>query len=372
MTGTLKEFYQPEEWKPIKIAGNESGKYIISSYGRVFNTEAGVYVSQVLTGIPQYFYVNLTISTNNRILRRVHNLMLKTFDPDGEFEGASVDHIDRNKYNNALWNFRWANQREQTFNRGCTIHLDSGITLIQQLAQWEEVPSNCYGFFYPLVKEGITNPDKLFQYYLAREEYGFSWDTQYNGMFLFEWCYKNSLNFHLTRKRLQQGWDEKQLLEGYRKEDLDKGVEYEGVWYPSIKQFCKTFNINRDRFRESSTAGMSVFDIVNWDPKDAYRFHIDNHFMTKEEHCKRVGVEISAVTARCAKRGITFEESLKMKPERCVGFHIDGYWKRNSEWAEYFDVPIVSFGSAVVKSTCKREALERVGVDRRLYRTSRQ
>ena len=119
-----EEEYLPEVWvdlKDDKIKGTEE-KYSISSYGRVWNKLDKVFVSPYLTGIPQYFYVNLRVG-EVRKQRRVHYLQAYSFygeppaDDAGSVKKQTCDHIDINKFNNSLWNLRWASRKEQATNR---------------------------------------------------------------------------------------------------------------------------------------------------------------------------------------------------------------------------------------------------------------
>ena len=87
------------QYKLINIEGN-NGRYYISECGEVWDNKTKKKISQFLTGIPQYKYVNLTLE-GGRKLKRVHNLNLRTYVPypdDGDTYYA--DHIDRDKMNN--------------------------------------------------------------------------------------------------------------------------------------------------------------------------------------------------------------------------------------------------------------------------------
>ena len=69
--------YLKEVFKDLNYEGN-NWKYSISNYGRVYNNKDNKFVAQVLTGEPQYWYVNLQFEGCKRILRRVHNLLART------------------------------------------------------------------------------------------------------------------------------------------------------------------------------------------------------------------------------------------------------------------------------------------------------
>ena len=70
--------YLKEEFKTLIDEDGLVERYKISNYGRVFDTQANNFISQVLTGKPQYFYVNYN-TLEKRKLRRFHNLMARAF-----------------------------------------------------------------------------------------------------------------------------------------------------------------------------------------------------------------------------------------------------------------------------------------------------
>lgn len=104
-------FYLQEEFKPMIDESGTVNRYVISNYGRVYDTKTNNYIAQVLTGNPQYFYVNYYDDTNKRKLRRVHNLLARTWIDNPQPDSYNiVDHIDKNKYNNCIDNLRWTDR----------------------------------------------------------------------------------------------------------------------------------------------------------------------------------------------------------------------------------------------------------------------
>ena len=110
------KLYLREDFKVLVDEDGPVHRYMISNYGRVFDTKNQQYVSHVLTGRPAYSYINYQ-TENKRKLRRVHNLLARTFigTPKNKYE--TVDHIDNNPYNNTIDNLRWASKQTQCNNR---------------------------------------------------------------------------------------------------------------------------------------------------------------------------------------------------------------------------------------------------------------
>lgn len=359
--------YQKEEWTEL-LYPNTAGRYEVSSYGRVWDTNRGCFVAPVLSGEPAYWYVNLTCveGKKDRILRRVHNLMMKSFKPEGEFKGASVDHIDRNRYNNCLWNLRWASRKKQSQNRGVVLVTDEGFILRDRVIVIDKIPEIHYGFFYTYYKDGITSYKELYRMYLAKEKYGAVWKRRHSsGIYLWEWCNKNNLNVLLSITRLNQGWTEEEVIQGYKETTLNSGLEFEGVWFPNDKYFCTTYNIPERRFLRMERDGVSLRQIIDFDLLDRHRFEIDGVSRTKQEHCDFFGVNLDAVNARCWKRGISFEESVKMKPERIVKYLVNGEVTRLKHLYEMFDVNPKSANAYRSKDPSRTvyDVLEHYGVD---------
>ena len=95
-----------EQWVDMVIF-DKKGKYIqgiedkysVSSFGRVWNKHTESFVSPVLTGKPEYWYVNLTPSNGDkRILRRVHNIQACSFYGQAITSKHTADHEDQNRF----------------------------------------------------------------------------------------------------------------------------------------------------------------------------------------------------------------------------------------------------------------------------------
>lgn len=111
-----------EEWKPVKDFPN----YIVSNTGKI----KSLVTQKELTPYRRYVIrkngdkvkksCTLTLTKNNKAKAfTVHNLVLSAFSPKPN-KAVTIDHIDRDPFNNSLNNLRWATERVQTANRANT------------------------------------------------------------------------------------------------------------------------------------------------------------------------------------------------------------------------------------------------------------
>lgn len=102
-----------EEWKDVVGWGE---KYKVSNEGKVWNKITNVEVAQVLTGIPQYKYVNLNFNKKYKLVR-LHVIIAEAFieNPDKK---KFVDHINQDKMDNSISNLQWVSRSENGRNMG--------------------------------------------------------------------------------------------------------------------------------------------------------------------------------------------------------------------------------------------------------------
>jgi len=94
-----------EIFKPIK--GYDD--YLISTWGRVFNTRTGKYVRQEVHD-KGYLRVDLFNGAGRKHCK-VHRLVAEAFipNPDGK---QQINHIDGNNQNNSISNLEWVTNEE--------------------------------------------------------------------------------------------------------------------------------------------------------------------------------------------------------------------------------------------------------------------
>jgi hypothetical protein len=107
-----------EKWELIP---KFNGRYLISSYGNVFDVLKQRQIKPHMSGVKRrnYYQVTLYKKENNRSTKhtkRVHSLMAVTF-LNHEYNGERklvVDHIDNNPLNNDLSNLQIVTMKENS------------------------------------------------------------------------------------------------------------------------------------------------------------------------------------------------------------------------------------------------------------------
>lgn len=109
-----------EEWKTVE----GYSRYKVSPNGEVLDTKTGKLVAKQLTGIPQYYYVNVNRDDGKRKLERVHRFVAMVYVEGRLTESDMVDHIDRNKLNNCFTNLRWVSRSENARNTKTNAYIE--------------------------------------------------------------------------------------------------------------------------------------------------------------------------------------------------------------------------------------------------------
>ena len=123
---TLEEYHQIsilrsnciEFWAPVtdKVIPNIiPGKYWVSTYGKIFDTETQRPVGISIHG-KGYYQVPFRTLDGKRITRKLHRIILLTFCYVAGYESLEVNHIDSNRTNNNLENLEWTTPSENTIH----------------------------------------------------------------------------------------------------------------------------------------------------------------------------------------------------------------------------------------------------------------
>ena len=100
-----------EEWRDV--AGFE-GRYQVSNLGRVksFMKRNAHLLHLNYDSRTGYYYVSLVMKNGEHKNMSIHSLVATAFIPNPENK-PTIDHLDRNRKNNRVYNLRWATYHEQ-------------------------------------------------------------------------------------------------------------------------------------------------------------------------------------------------------------------------------------------------------------------
>lgn len=144
-----------EQWTEVGEAPN----YEVSDHGHVRHTQRGLRKLQKDSN--GYLTVGLHTSNHRLVVRRVHRLVAAAWIPNPENK-PEVDHIDREKSNNAVSNLRWVTNAENRDNRA-TQSTRRGRSIVQltntdppiEIRRWESIAQ--VGREHGLCTKSITN-----------------------------------------------------------------------------------------------------------------------------------------------------------------------------------------------------------------------
>jgi len=106
----LKLHSRNSRWEKVKEFVFPKGLYQVSNLGR-FKRKG------VIAKCKPDSVGTITLSLKRHRFK-LHEIVLQTFMPEGNLDGYSPDHIDRNnRTNNSLDNLRWADRNTQYYNR---------------------------------------------------------------------------------------------------------------------------------------------------------------------------------------------------------------------------------------------------------------
>lgn len=107
---------EPEIWKPLTIPTWEQNRYIVSSWGRVYNIKDDFFLS---SGLNDKGYISVNIMRNKKTSNHlsptgtppVHRLVALTFLPEHE-RHETVNHKDLDKLNNCVYNLEFLSNED--------------------------------------------------------------------------------------------------------------------------------------------------------------------------------------------------------------------------------------------------------------------
>lgn len=353
-----------EEWRDV--VGWEE-KYKVSNLARVWNKITDVEVAQVLTGIPQYKYVNLNFEGQYK-LRRVHILVAQAFIENDDPENKKfVDHRDRNKMNNNLVNLRWVTQRDNQRNMDNSVWV--GDVLLKDFSLNYENPENAYSYIFRLMNDGLDSIEAVEKY----EEYllvgGRTRKVFWKGseVYISQLCQELGVDYVLVSQRLMLGWDiwnavyNVPIKHSSSFEVLDnKGV---GHWYKDSAMFEAAHPTCLLTYKRLMSEGKTLDEILAYDGKDHHRVTVQGVTGTVKELCLAFNKTESNINTRMTK-GMSLEQALLYPPERVKKVTIDGVAGSPKYWYEQFGLDYKKTKHKKGKLKCSFEdILKYFGVD---------
>lgn len=321
--------YLPEQWKPIVIKGTTT-KYLVSNYCRVRNIQDDVFVAQVLTGIPSYFYVNLKLPCGKRILRRVHRLMAEAFIPNPD-NMPVIDHIDRNRYNNAIDNLRCTDKKGNSRNRDCTIITPCGDTLRDYCSLNYPQDKSAYGYIHGRIST-LGSIDK------AIEDYNESLTTDIRvrkvtlntgeEVYVHKLLESLGISWVQCKVLLTNGLSYSEIAKGYNTPlptRTYEGLECDTYWYPTVKYIHKRYDISPSRLKDLMGRGFSVTEAINTPKSSLAKIYTVKGFSgTLKEISAEFNVELGLLQDRVSNKKISIEEAVILPRQRLVYYWFNG------------------------------------------------
>lgn len=351
-----------EEWK----VAEDFSRYKISNLARVWDTQRDVEVAQMLSGIPQYYYVNMQRDDGKRKLVRVHRLVAKAFVEGETEEFCFVDHIDRNKLNNIPSNLRWVDRKGNQRNLETNIYVD-GVFLKDYVLKYED-PDAAYMYIASRAKnKGVNETVEAYEEFLERGYDRRKVEYKDEEVYLSDLTTKYGKNYDSVRKRLAQGvpiWNslfDVPTEHIYSFEIKENGVCY---WYPSRVYWMEVNNRCDDVLRKGLEQGWTTEQIIESDGLENKRITVLGVEGTIIELCKHFGVSYGSVLTRTNRKGWSMEKALTTPQERVRRWSIDGVTKSISDWCKHFDInpKVLNAWKSKNKASFK-EALIKFGVD---------
>jgi len=301
--------YLELNYKPIDGWSN----YVVTSCGRVFKKETGEEVAQVLSGKPQYKYVNLQRDKQRKLLR-VHRLVALAFLPSIEGK-VFVDHIDRDKMNNDLSNLRWATASENQRNQPRIRLLGCGSTGIEHLTTKELNFADRYNLLSSPAEDIKTIYSVCGElggsYSLLKKQVTINNETHSAAA----WC----LYLGIVYKTFTTNKNKKARVYSWTTDTKDSFVSvYRRKTKRELDKEC-------DQRALARKLGISVDEYLN---KDSRKMVVINGeevlYHSRAELCAILKVSEDRVRMRMKRKGMTLEQALQAPPERVNKYLYNG------------------------------------------------
>lgn len=353
MKEDLSNNYMEEEWRDLETEGC-GDRYSISSYSRVYDKQNQKYVSQVLTGIPQYYYVNLQPTGGKRLLRRVHNLVAKVFIPN-PCKHKIVDHKDNNRYNNSLDNLRWTTSKGNSRNL-----LNQRLIFGEVLIDWCKT-NTVSASILQNIKDSfeLDSFEKAYDMYLDKsylKTYYQNGNESYTRGQYLEECGLSSKELKVLRSK---GISKEDILKGYRYPLPDRntfGIECEGTWYPSSEYIGVHYNLCADTIRNKLSEGFTVKQAIEY-IKSYGKYEYKGVMYSLQELSKISNIRLETLKDRIYNKKWGVEKAVDTPKLKSKYFMFNGEQVTKKAIFEHFSINPRSANSAHSKIKYKHMSL---------------
>lgn len=367
-------FYLQEEFKPMIDESGIVNRYIVSNYGRVYNIKNDCFVSQVLTGKPQYFYVNYTNDEGKRKLRRVHNLLARTWiTNDNPAQYCMVDHIDKNKYNNCIDNLRWTDRVGNANNIISNVMVGDSVLTSYCRDKYKDTYITAVAYISRTIREQNVPSEQAIVIY---DNYLHNLSTQHDLFIehkgqqvrLKDYCEELNIDYPSRKRLYNQGEAEFHVKLGIA--PITQGYEYKyndsvSIWSPTKYMQGSKYEIYDNPKIAELISNYSYEDYTR--VKHSYSSSIDYNgkLYTLTQLLELKGRTLTWYNdVKKRHTNITLEDILELPYIRINKYNINGETKTRKEWCLQFNLNPKLVGSRMSQKHLDfKSVLDSYGID---------